>query len=183
MHLVRIETERLVLRHWRQDDVDALLAISADPEVARWLSPATRADVAATIERYAHSWETLGFGRWAVDDRHSGRLVGRVGVMRQPAWTGSDVKDEIGWMIDRSRWGEGIATEAARAALEDVFARVGLPAVVSFTLPDNIASRRVMEHCAMQERGLAAYAGREHVWYSRDAPTGPRRERLRDQPG
>jgi len=163
---LHIETERLVLRQWRPDDVDALLQIYAHPEVARWLGPATQDDVTTSIERYEHAWDVLGFGRWAVDDRASRRLVGRVGVMRQPSWGGSAVKDEIGWVVERARWGEGLATEAARAAVADVFARVGLPAVVSFALPENVASRRVMEHCGMRERGVALWAGRDHVWYS-----------------
>ena len=62
-----------------------------------------------------------------------------------------------------------MATEAARAAVTDFFARAGLPALVSVTLPENISVRRIMEHCRMRNRGQAEWAGQSHVWYSLDA--------------
>ena len=68
-------------------------------------------------------------------------------------------------MIAAERWGEGLATEAAAAAIADAFGRVRLERLVSWTTPDNLASRRVMEKCGLRHRGTAAWKGREHVWY------------------
>jgi RimJ/RimL family protein N-acetyltransferase len=165
----QIETPRLVLRRWRAADVEALAAIHAHPEVARWLGPLGRDDAAATVERYEHHWGVFGFGRFAVDDRATARLVGRVGVMRQPDWTTAPEKDEIGWVVRADRWGEGIATEAAAAAIADAFGRVGLERIISFALPENARSRSVMDKCGLAYRGHVAWKGREHVWYDLNA--------------
>jgi RimJ/RimL family protein N-acetyltransferase len=162
---VRIESPRLLLRRWHPEDVDALAEIYADQAIVEWLGPLTRDDAATTVERYEHHWDVHGFGRFAVEDRSTGRLVGRVGVMRQPDWTETPEHDEVGWVVRADRWGEGLATEAAVAAIADAFERVGLDRVVSWTLPDNLASRRVMEKCGLRYRGTADWKGLEHVWY------------------
>ena len=162
---MRIETPRLVLRRWRPADVDALAAIYADPGIVGWLGPLTRDDAQSTVARYEHHWDVFGFGRFAVEDPRAGRLVGRVGVMRQPDWTETPEKDEVGWVIAADRWREGLACEAADAAIRDAFDRVGLERVVSFTLPENAASRRVMEKCGLTYRGVSPWKGRGHVWY------------------
>lgn len=119
-----------------------------------------------SIRRYERSWDTLGYGRFAVEDAETGALVGRVGLMHQEAWQATSDKVEVGWAITASRWGEGLATEAARAAIADGFRRVGLPRIVSFALPANVGSVRVMERCGMAFGGHAEWAGREHIWYA-----------------
>jgi RimJ/RimL family protein N-acetyltransferase len=162
---MRIETPRLVLRRWVESDVDALAGIHSAPGVAAWLGPLTRDDTAVTVERYEHHWDVFGYGRFAVADRTTGALVGRVGIMHQPEWTQTPQKDEVGWVIATDRWGEGLATEAAAASIADTFERVGLERVLSWTLPDNLASVRVIEKCGMRRGGSAAWRGREHVWY------------------
>ena len=86
--------------------------------------------------------------------------------MRQAEWTASEDNVEIGWAIARERWGEGLATEAARAVLADGFDRVGLPRVIGFSSPDNIASARVMKRLGMTLQGTAEWAGKERVWYA-----------------
>ncbi len=90
--------------------------------------------------------------------------------MRQPDWTATPQKDEVGWMIASERHGQGLAAEAALAAIADAFLRVDLERVVSFTLPENLASRRVMEKCGLTYRGLAPWKGRAHVWYDSYRP-------------
>jgi RimJ/RimL family protein N-acetyltransferase len=165
---VRIETARLLLRRFTADDLEPLAAILLHPDVVRWLGPpgATVRDVQGALERYDLHWEERGYGRLAVCDRASGALVGRVGVMYQQEWRATPCKDEIGWVIERGRWGEGLATEAAAAALRDAFGRVGLEQVVSYALPENAASTRVMEKLRLQRGGTAEWAGSAHVWYS-----------------
>jgi RimJ/RimL family protein N-acetyltransferase len=165
---VRIETERLVLRRWTQDDVGPLSEILLAPAVAAWLGHPSWDDVERTLAHYEHSWDTLGFGRFAVEERSTGRLVGRVAVMRQEGWVATPDSDEVGWAIVADCWGRGYATEAARAAITDGFERVGLRRILSWTLPDNDASRRVMEKCGLTLGGTAEWAGREHLWYAID---------------
>ena len=166
---MRIETDRLILRRWHGDDAEALHAILNHPEVASWLGPQAPADIEGILERYENSWDTLGYGRFAVVDATTGQLVGRVGLMWQEAWTATPDKVEVGWAIAPARWGEGLATEAARAAIADGFTRAGLSRVVSFTLPSNVASLKVMEHCGLTFGGHAEWAGFDHVWTSLDA--------------
>jgi RimJ/RimL family protein N-acetyltransferase len=165
---VRLETERLVLRRWRPEDLEPLAAILLHPAVLAWVGPpgAGRDDVAGAIDRYERHWETYGFGRLAVVDKLTRKLVGRTGVMRQPAWTATACKDEIGWAIDPSRWGEGMATEAACEALRDVFERVRLPQVIGFALPENSGSLRVMAKLGFEPGGSAEWDGTPHVWSS-----------------
>jgi len=133
--------------------------------VVAWLGPLSRDDAASTTDRYERHWDTRGFGRFAVDDRRTGRLVGRAGIMRQPDWNETPEKDEVGWVVAADRWGEGLATEAASAAIADGFERVGLRRVLSWTAPDNVASRRVMEKCGFAYGGVVDWKGAEHVWY------------------
>lgn len=165
---MRIETARLVLRRWEPDDVDTLFAFVIQPDIARWLPYGTRDDAIAAIERYERSFEEHGFGRFAVIDRRTAELVGRVGLMHAPEWSATD---EIGWAIARERWGDGLASEAAATAIDDAFDRVGLDRIVAWTTPD-VASQRVMETCGMRQGGSARWKGREHVWYDvrRGAP-------------
>ena len=157
-----------MLRRWRPDDVDQLTKIYASPAIVAWLGALTHSDAAATVARYEHHWEMHGFGRFAVEDRRTGQLVGRVGVMRQPDWVETPHKDEVGWVVRADRWAEGLATEAAHAAIADALDRVGLACVLSWTLPENIASRRVMEKCGLGFRGTADWNGQPHVWYASD---------------
>lgn len=164
-----------MLRRWSADDVDSLAAILLDPAVARWLGHGTPDDVERAIERYEHSWGEAGFGRFAVEERVTGALVGRVGIMREDTWTATREKEELGWAIAPAHWGLGYATEAAGAAIVDGFARVGLRRILAFTLPENVPSQRVMERCGMTPRGTTDWAGLPHVWYDltpADRPTG-----------
>jgi len=162
---VWIETERLVLRRWSETDVDDLAQLHSHPAVAAWLGPLTREDAERKIARYEHDWEKHGFGRFAVADIATGALVGRVGVMRQADWEETPEQDEVGWVIAAGRWGEGLAPEAATAAIADAFERVGLGRILSWTTADNRASRRVMDKCGLRFRGNATWMGRPHVWY------------------
>ncbi len=166
--VVRLETERLILRRWRPEDLEPLGAILLHPSVLAWVGQPgdNHDDVAGAIDRYERHWETYGFGRLAVVDKVTGNLVGRAGVMRRPAWTATACKDEIGWAIEPSRWGEGIATEAASEALRDVFERVRLPSVIGFAQPENSGSLRVMAKLGFEPGGTAEWNGRPHVWSS-----------------
>ena len=166
MRGVEIETERLVLRQFTPDDLEPLAAILLHPEVARWLGPpdASIDDVARAIDRYERHWETRGYGRLAVCDRVTGGLLGRAGVVHEERWTATTCKDELGWATERARWGEGLATEAARAVLRDAFERAGLREVIAFTTPTNTASLRVMAKLGLERRGTTTWAGGPHVW-------------------
>ena len=170
-----LETDRLRLRPWRAADVDDLARIYSDPDVFRFLGgPISRRETEAQIERFVRHWEAHGFGLWAAEERTTGRMIGRIGLMLHEDWTESEDKVEVGWTLDRSRWGRGLATEGALASLRYGFDTlqlrrvIKLRRVISITLPHNIASRRVMEKCGLTLQGRTPWRGLEHVWYALD---------------
>ncbi len=139
-----ITTQRLRLRRWRETDHDAFAALNADPEVARDLGgPLGRAASDAKLDRYFSAFNRLGFGRWAIETR-TGEFLGYAGVMPVGENHPLGEHHDIGWRLTRAAWGYGYATEAARAALDDIFARVGLTKVLSYTAADNLRSQAVM---------------------------------------
>jgi len=171
---VSLETERLLLREWRQGDVEELARIYADERVHRFLGgPIDREATERQVARFVRDWEQRGYGHWVAEHRESGRMIGRVGLMHHPDWTASEDKVEVGWTLDPAFWGKGLATEGAQASLRYGFEALGLPRIVSFTLPDNVASRRVMEKCGLTFRGTTPWRGLEHVWYALEAPSIP----------
>ena len=143
-----LTTERLTLRGWRDDDLDAYAEITADPEVMRFMGGAL--DRAATwreIALFAGHWELRGFGLWAVE--REGALIGRVGLWRPEGWPGL----EVGWLLGRSAWGHGYATEAAQTTVGYAFDELGADRLISLIAPDNVASQRVAERLGMRTEG------------------------------
>lgn len=149
--MTALRTARLLLRPWREEDLPAYAAMNADPEVRRWF-PGTLArgqsDAQAT-KLQAHI-DAHGFGFWAVEIADRVPFIGFVGLQHVTFEAPFTPAVEIGWRLARAHWGQGYATEAARAALAHGFGPVGLAEVVSFAVPGNLASRRVMERIGMR---------------------------------
>lgn len=139
----RLETERLWLRPWRDADLDDYAPICADPVVRERLAgvPLSRAEAWLEMARLAGHWVLRGFGFWAVEEKASGRLIGRVGFNQPEGWPGF----EIGWTLARPCWGRGLATEAAREALRCAFEEMGREHVISVIEPRNTTSIAVAE--------------------------------------
>lgn len=139
---VRLETDRLILRRYREDDFDVYAAMQADPEVARFLGGVR--DLAGAREHFdkaqAH-WRSKGYGKFAVEEKVSGLMVGRVG----PTLHGDEPEIELGWAMARAAWGRGYATEAACTCADWMFRTLALDEIVSFIDPANTASIRVAE--------------------------------------
>ncbi|WP_150696064.1 GNAT family N-acetyltransferase [Pandoraea terrae] len=144
-------TDRVVLRLWRASDLPAFARLNADPEVMRYF-PTTldRAQSDAVAERLQRHFDTHGYGPWALEIPGVTPFAGFVGLMR----VGYDVPFapavEIGWRLARPFWGAGYATEAARSVTQFAFGALGLPGLVSFTVPANARSRAVMTRIGMQ---------------------------------
>jgi RimJ/RimL family protein N-acetyltransferase len=147
--MVEINTERLVLRDWRESDLSPWAAMNADPEVREHLGPPlTAEDAAASVRSFQDDLDRNGFGFWAVEVRASGEFIGFTGldkVEEGMPFTGV----EVGWRLARSAWGHGYATEAALVALEYGFATVGLPEIVAVTATTNLRSQAVMRRIGM----------------------------------
>ncbi|HTQ13812.1 MAG TPA: GNAT family N-acetyltransferase [Rhizomicrobium sp.] len=137
----RLETERLFMREWRQDDLDGFAAIVGDEEVMRHLggSALPRDEAWRNMARGAGQWLLRGYGAWAVVRKSDEALVGRVGLLHPEGWPGL----EVGWTLGRAYWGRGYASEAARAALNYGFLTQPVERLISLIDPHNTASQNV----------------------------------------
>ena len=151
---VQLETERLLLRLPRRDDLDAYAEFYGDPEVVRFTGGVTksRTECAESIERMLRHWDDHGVGLFSVVRKDHEHVIGRVGLlvwdtatwrnaMQQPA--GDDIETEIGWTLARREWGRGYATEAAAAVRDFALGELGLRRLVSLIARGNEASVRV----------------------------------------
>jgi RimJ/RimL family protein N-acetyltransferase len=145
-----ITTPRLILRPWRDSDLAPFAEQNADPEVMRFLGgPITRAQSDAYARRAQDHLATTGFCKWAVQAPGIAPFIGAVGLSRVRFEASFTPAVEIAWRLNRHYWGEGYATEAARATIEDGFQRIGLPQIVAMTALINIPSARVMQRLGM----------------------------------
>ncbi|MCX4762500.1 GNAT family N-acetyltransferase [Streptomyces sp. NBC_01275] len=144
-----LRTDRLLLRRWRESDLEPWAAMNADPEVREHLGELlTREQSDATVAVMQAEFDDRGFGWWALEARETGEFIGRVGldeVDRDMPFAGVD----IGWRLMRSAWGHGYATEAALVCLAFGFEALGLPEVVASTTVDNLRSQAVMRRIGM----------------------------------
>jgi ribosomal-protein-alanine N-acetyltransferase len=145
-----LETERLLLRRWRDEDLEPFAQMNADPEVRRhFVSTLDRRASQLFIERAEREFEECGLGIWAVEVRGQVPFIGFVGLSHVGFHAHFTPAVEIGWRLARPYWGHGYATEAARASLAFGFDRQELPEIVSFTVSGNTRSRAVMERLGM----------------------------------
>jgi RimJ/RimL family protein N-acetyltransferase len=163
--MVTLTTSRLLLRRWREDDLPAMAAVNADPEVMRWIGDGTPVDddaTAAGTARAEQHWQTHGFGLFAVEIRATGELAGFTGLNTPYSLPEVMPSVEIGWRLGRRFWGQGIATEAARAALDFGFTDRALDRIVSIHQHGNDASGRIMRKLGMQlDRDITDSRGRQ----------------------
>ncbi len=160
-----LETPRLILRPFVPADLDRLAEILADPDVMRYLpggAPRTREQSHKTLDFITDHWEQYGFGWWAVALKTTGELIGWCGL-KLVETTG---ETEVLYMFAQSVWGQGYASEAARASLRYGFEELKLDRVIAVAVPENLASRRVMEKIGMQYQGIAFYYNSDLACYS-----------------
>lgn len=146
-----IETERLILRAYQEDDREAFAALNGDPEVGAWLGGVQdRAASDAMLDRINAHIAEHGFGLWGAERKADGRLIGFVGLQTVKAGAlpvGPAI--EMGWRLIPEAWGGGYATEGARAALDWGFANLDAPEIIAFTAATNVRSQAVMRRIGM----------------------------------
>lgn len=162
--MITLETERLLLRMWKQDDFETYANIVGDPDVARYLAdgrPLARWEAWRQMAMFVGHWHLRGYGIWAVEERQTNQLVGRIGFFNPEGWPGF----EIGWALAKQHWGKGYATEGARKALDYIFRETTRDHVISVIHPENTASMKVATRVGEQlERG-AELMGHEVLVY------------------
>ena len=141
---VSLSTVRLLLRPWRDDDDAGFAELSADPIVMEYPVP-----LPDWVARKRAHWEEHGFGQWVVEIPGEASFIGVVGLETVSYEAHFTPAIEVAWRLARTYWGRGYATEAARAALDYGFEKLGLTEIVSLTVPANWRSRRVMERLGM----------------------------------
>jgi RimJ/RimL family protein N-acetyltransferase len=145
-----IETERLILRTWRDTDLELYADIMVDPEVGKWLGgPFTREQAHERVARFSASLADTGLGRLAIERKSDGRMIGHCGLANTPDTPPVPVGVEIGWALAPDAWGWGFAVEAARAVIADGFARWDLAEILAFTGATNHRSQAVMQRLGM----------------------------------
>jgi RimJ/RimL family protein N-acetyltransferase len=153
--LDHLETERLHIRPFRADDLDAICEVWGDPEVMRFVGEGVAFDRPAIAEglrkRAESASDPLAPGTWAVELKGTG-VVGSAGLspLQEPDGTATH---EVAYHLARAHWGRGLATEAARAWVEWGLGLAGLARVIGLTYAENVASQRVLEKIGMRRMG------------------------------
>lgn len=137
----QLETERLLLRGFCPQDLDAWASFMADPEVVRFLfgEPQSRSDSWRMMAATLGHWALRGYGMWAVERKSDHAFIGRIGMLQPEGWPGL----EIGWTLGRPYWGQGYATEAAAASMRFAFLTQPVERLISCIDPGNTASQAV----------------------------------------
>ncbi len=166
-----IETERMRLRPHRLQDLDACVAMWADPIVTRHIGgkPFTREETWSKIMRYAGHWALMGFGYWAAEDKATGAYLGEGGFaeFRRDVRPPIEGMPEVGWAFVPSAHGKGLATEAVRAMCAWADQSFGSTPTVCMIDPENIASTWVAKKCGYQEFLRATYKDHATMLYRR----------------
>jgi RimJ/RimL family protein N-acetyltransferase len=163
---VTLETQRLLLRPFRNSDHAAYAAMCADPEVMQYLGTGvTQSPMEAwrAMASMLGHWELLGYGMFAAEVKATGELAGRVGFLDPPGWPGF----ELGWTLAREHWGKGYAIEGARACLDYAFGPLGRDRVISLIRPANERSIRVAERLGERLAGEVDLLGGKALVYEK----------------
>lgn len=169
-----LQTERLVIRPYREDDAPALHEVFGSPEVMKWTPSPPSKDVAETAQRLARTMaftarQPPGLGLWALERKETSEFLGQVGLFPVE---GKGPEVEVAYELAPRVWGHGYATEAARALVDYGFGELGLARVVALILPDNARSRNVASKCGMTLERPGRFYGLDLLVYARERPLG-----------
>lgn len=172
MDIPIIETDRLRLRGWSEEDLPAFTRLNANPDFMTYFGsgePISMAESFRVMASIVGHWHLKGFGLWLVEERATGAFVGRVGLLNMPEWPST----EVGWGIHPDFWGRGYATEAAIASAQWGFENLPLDFLISIIDPRNAPSIAVAERIGEQfdrteffkDRDCSIYKVMRHAFY------------------
>src|ERR671920_843692 len=160
-----LETARLRMRLFTPDDLDRMCEITRDPEVMRYIGyghPLTREETQANLGKIMNGFRRRGYGRWALERRDTGALVGYCGLSSGNPEVGID----LAYMLAREEWGRGLALEAGRASLRYGFETLGVDSIAGLTLHGNLRSCKVLERLGMKFIRNDTYFGFDCLHYA-----------------
>ncbi len=167
----QLETERLILRMWREEtDYEPFFKMCNDAEVMRFIGGDKTWDqieVWRTMAFHVGHWKLRGYGHWAVEEKSTGKFIGRLGFLNPVGWPAF----EIGWTLARDSWGKGYASEGARRALDYAFNELDQPHVISLIHPDNKNSIAVAERLGEKLEGETTLFNHPVLIYGIDRPS------------
>lgn len=168
MNAIILETDRLILRGWTNEDFEPYAKMCADPEIMRYIGGRTfdRLEAWRHMAFLVGHWTLLGYGHWAVEEKATGKFAGRLGFQNPVGWPAF----EIGWTLGREFWGKGYATEGARRALEYGFDELDKDHIISLIHPENKNSIRVAERLGEKLEGKTELMGHDVLIYGIDRP-------------
>ena len=170
--MVEIKSDRLTLSPWKSIYLNDLIGLFSKPEIRKYISggrPINEIKCSEISQKWISQWGKYGYGPWAALDKESGKWIGEIGLEFLDDWPLHD-KWEVGWILDPEFWGQGLATEGGKTAVQFGFAHAKLQRIISPTVPENMVSRRVMEKCGLTYQGLVHWRKTECVWYAIDIP-------------
>ncbi len=158
MNTSTLTTQRLKLRPFTLDDVDPLYRILLDPDMLRYFpnsAQPSRERVEKIVREQIKHWAKYSYGWWALEPITEPKLIGWCGLQYLP-----DTDEiEVGYLLDKAYWSQGLTTEAAQISLQYGFENLALEQIIGITHPDNIASQRVLEKIGLQFTGPNHYFG------------------------
>lgn len=165
-----LQTDRLILRELVPSDLDAVFALDSDPEVHKFIGnrPATsKLDAIQSIEDKIAQYKTHGVGRWAIIDKQSNAFLGWAGLKFICDETNkiSNYYD-LGYRLHPRFWGQGIATEAAKAILAYGFSELNIDTIYAMAEEEHFASHRVLEKIGMRCLELINFEGKQYKWFA-----------------
>lgn len=164
MLLPVIETERLLLRTYKTQDLETVYLLCSDPDVTHFFSvefSVKREDVLASLPRRTERWRTQGFGQFGVFEKNSEKLIGYCGMQ----YLEDSTVVEIYYGLFKEYWKKGLATEAAKAVLRFAFDELNLPQVVAVTHPKNLSSHKVLRKLGMTRGEDAEFYNTEAAYF------------------
>ena len=164
MSIPKIETPHLILRAWTPSDANSLFEILQETDMFKYF-PQTKPPQRPWVDKYIHHhlthWDARGYGHWAVINQKDGQVIGWTGLEYLPETD----ETEVAYLLSRTVWGRGFATEAACAAVRFGKETYRLPVIIGLVHPENIASIKVLEKCGLVFNNRATYWGLEMLRY------------------
>ncbi|MBN8827716.1 MAG: GNAT family N-acetyltransferase [Sphingobacteriia bacterium] len=148
--MMKLEAERVILREWKEEDVEPFAKINQDPKVMEFMPKLlTKQEVNEWIERIKLHFKNNNFGMFACELKETKKFIGYIGLQNVAFEASFTPCVEVAWRLASDHWGKGLATEGAKRVLEFAFNDLKLKEVLAFTVPKNLPSRRVMEKLGM----------------------------------